>query len=129
MRNKTIGLTRLEVAKLQNSKPLPLNQTVELLNAPERTRLQTEQVIKSVKHLACQHILNYELNRPSVSNSDFRKLLDLVNYASRIVGIDIYSEYKEEYLFRTRGRAIPIEAKSFVCDTYGMQTEYAYASY
>lgn len=129
MRNKTQGLSRLEITKLQNSKPLPLSESVAILNLPTQTRFQTEQVVKSIKHYACQHILNAERNRPTLSHADFMKFRDLVVFASNKLQVDIYSEYKEECFRSMRGRETADEPRAFVYQQSGVQHQYAHMQY
>ena len=129
MRNKTNGLSRLEITKLQNGKPLALSKTIEILNLPSPTRFQIEQAIKSIKHNACQHIFNTEMNRPTVSHSDFLKLRDLVIFASHKVHVDIYAEYKAECLLNIRGREVSDTPRAFVNPQSGVQHQYAHMQY
>lgn len=129
MRNKLQGLTRLEVAKLLGVKPLPLSEVIAVLNKPQPSRLQVELVIKSLKYHACQHILNFEMNRPTVSHSDYCWLRDLVMTASYRFGIDIYKEYKAEVAQKcSRNLETEVQGK-FKSPHCGVQSQYTYTVY
>lgn len=129
MRNKAYGLSRLEINKMQSSKPLPQSKAIEILNLSERTRFQTEQAIKSLKYHYCQHILNFEMKRPSVSHSDYVTFANLVGCASQRLGIDIYTEYKEDYFRQVRGNSIDVEPKVVIYQQLGTQQPYAHMQY
>lgn len=129
MRNKTYGLSRLEISKLQSSKPLSLDKTIEILNSTDRTRFQTEQAIKSIKYHACQHILNAEINRPTVSHAQRNEFINLVIGASQRLGLDIYKEYKMEYLQKTGVVKTTNEPQMVVYPQLGTQHQYAHMNY
>lgn len=96
MRNKNYGLTQHEIKLVKQSNPLALSQMYELLNAPTLSRYQYELVVKAIKYNACQHILNAEKNRFSVSHECLINLKILVTQASKHLGFDIYTEYVAE---------------------------------